>query len=447
MTGKHPRLGSIYRRRKQLPDGTAVAFSYWWIKYRDKMGRIVRESTKSTMYSEAEKLLKRRIREIHEGSFAGPKSERILINELLDDLLLDYRVNGKAFKDFADPIVRCHLRPRFGSMRATTLTTPHVQAYMIERRAEGAANATINRECALLRRAFNLARRETPPKVQFVPYIPRLKEDNVRKGFLEHPEYVALRQALPSEIKPILTFAYYTGCRRGEILSLSWSQVDLARRIVRLEPGTTKNDQPRNLPLVPELYEILAMQKDIRDAKYPNCSSVFFRGGRPIHDFRGAWEVACKAAGLADANGKPTRIFHDLRRTGVRNLVRAGVPERVAMLISGHKTRSVFERYNVVSERDLQEAAHRLEKYIEDLKATQGRPALGTLLGTLDKNDRLPRHSKSCKSLNGRIVRFCAKVAELADAPDLGSGPARGGGSSPPFRTNFSEFSRAILGS
>ena len=263
---KRPRLGSIFRRRKRLPDGTTIELANWWIKYTDKTGKVVRESSNGTKYFEAEKLLKRRIREIHEGSFMGPKSERILINELLDDLLLDYRVNGKAFKDFADPIVRLHLRPHFGSMRATNLTTPHVQAYMIERRAEGAANGTINRECTLLHRAFNLARRQTPPKVRYVPYIPQLKEDNVRKGFLEHPEYAASCQALPDEVKPILTFAYYTGCRRGEILSLQWTQVDLARRIVRLEPGTTKNDQPRNLPLVAELYEMLAIQKDIRDS-------------------------------------------------------------------------------------------------------------------------------------------------------------------------------------
>ena len=273
---------------------------------------------------------------------------------------------------------------------------------------------------ALLRRAFNLGRPQTPPKVRFVPYIPRLKEDNVRKGFLEHPEFLALRQALPEEIKPILTFAYYTGCRRGEILSLRWSQVDLARKIVRLEPGTTKNDQPRNLPLVPELYEILAMQKDIRDLKYPNCPWVFVRSGRFIRDFRGSWEIACKAAGLVDANGKPSRIFHDLRRTGVRDLVRASVPERVAMLISGHKTRSVFERYNVVSERDLQEAARRLKRYIEELKATQGPPALGAPKGTPAQFLGSHRHSKNCKLLNNIIVSYCAKVAELADAPDLG---------------------------
>ena len=269
--GSRPRLGSFYRRRKRLQDGSAVTLPHWWIKYSDGNGRIFRESSRSSKIQEAEKLLKQRIKQIEESLFAGPKNERILIGELLDDLVLDYRVNGKSLKDFADPIVRCHLRPHFGRMRASTLTTPDVQKYMAERRQAGAANATINRECALLRRAFNLGRRETPPKVRFVPYIPKLKEDNVRKGFLEHAQFVDLRHALPDEIKPILTFAYYTGCRREEILSLAWSQVDLGRKIVRLEPGTTKNDEARNLPLVPELFETLSMQKSIRDVKYAHC--------------------------------------------------------------------------------------------------------------------------------------------------------------------------------
>ncbi len=379
---KRPRLGSIYRRKKRLGDGTVVTLPNWWIKYSDAAGGIFRESARSAQYKHAESLLKRRIMEIADNRFPGPKAQRLRVGELLDQLLWDYQVNGKALKDFADPIVRCHLRPYFGRLRAVDLTTPLVQEYMLKRTGQGAANATVNRECALLRRAFNLGCRQTPPMVFFVPFIPRLKERNVRKGFLEHSQFLALRQELPDAIKPILTFAYYTGCRRGEILSLRWSQVDLARGLVRLEPGTTKNDAPRTLPLVPELSKVLSMQKAIRDRDCPACPWVFFRRGKPIRRFEGAWKKACKAAGLVDIDGQPAPIFHDTRRTGIRNLVRAGIPERVAMAISGHKTRSVFDRYDITSEADLQEAAMRLDQYIAKTAKRDSSTGLGTPKGT-----------------------------------------------------------------
>ncbi len=119
---------------------------------------------------------------------------------------------------------------------------------------------------------------------------------------------------------------------------------------VRLDPGATKNDDARPIPLVPELREMLAMQREKRDAEFPDCAKVFFdQAGAPITGLNTEWARACKAAGLVDAEGNPTKLLHDCRRTGVRNLVRAGVPEKVCMAISGHKTRSIFDRYNIVT--------------------------------------------------------------------------------------------------
>jgi hypothetical protein len=91
---------------------------------------------------------------------------------------------------------------------------------------------------------------------------------------------------------------------------------------------------------------------------------VFFREGERIRDFRGSWEEAGAQTKMIDSDGKPTKLFHDLRRTGVRNLIRAGVPEKIAMAISGHKTRSVFDRYNIVSQSDLKDAATKLDSYL-----------------------------------------------------------------------------------
>jgi len=140
-----------------------------------------------------------------------------------------------------------------------------------------ACNGTINRELALLKHAFYLGWKSTPRKVVTVPYIPLLEEHNVRKGFFEHEQFLALRTALPEYIRRAVTFAHFTGCRCGEILALVWPQVGLIARVVRLEPGTTKNDEARTLPLTTELYETLAMQKSIRDTKFPGVPVGVFQ--------------------------------------------------------------------------------------------------------------------------------------------------------------------------
>jgi integrase len=264
-----------------------------------------------------------------------------------------------------------HLRPAFGAIQVRHLTTTIIQQYIAKRQKTVAANATINRELALLKRALNLGRKHTPPKVTRVPHIPMLEEKNVRKGFFEHDEYLRLLDNLAPELGAILTFGYHTGCRRGEILALCWHQVDFKEGVIRLDPGTTKNDEARVIPLTPELLRVLLKQKAIRDRDFPACEYVFFREGTRILGLRGDWEQACFESGLWTGDrkkGRPTRLFHDLRRTGVRNLIRAGVPERVAMAISGHKTRSVFDRYNIVSETDLKEAAKRLTAYLSAKK-------------------------------------------------------------------------------
>jgi integrase len=198
------------------------------------------------------------------------------------------------------------LRPFFGSMKAASIGTDAIRRYVEHRqqpekrvytnkrgkKREGvygpAANGTINRELALLRRAFNLGRMATPPKCVPAPHFRLLAENNARKGFFEHEAFLAVRRELPEEIRPVITFAYFTGCRKGEIVKLRWSQVDLAERIVRLEPGETKNDEARTIPLVADLYEMLKLQRETRDEYFPECDWVFSRAGEPIRSFKNA---------------------------------------------------------------------------------------------------------------------------------------------------------------
>jgi integrase len=201
-----------------------------------------------------------------------------------------------------------------------------------------------------------------------------LKENNVRKGFFEQDEFLLLRAALPGYLKGFVTFAYKTGWRDKEISGITWKQVDLKQGLVRLETGETKNDEGRTVFLDGELKLVFREQFLNRNL---GCPYVFHRNGSRIADFRYVWNIACRQAGLGYGykTGKrdeerwgqklpPGPIMHDFRRTAVRNLVRSGVPEKVAMLITGHKTRSVFDRYNIVSLSDLQEAAAKQEAYL-----------------------------------------------------------------------------------
>lgn len=156
------------------------------------------------------------------------------------------------------------------------ITSPKIEEYIKNRLQEGAANATINRELSVLKRMLNIGARQTPTKVDRVPYIPMLKENNTRKGFFEHGEFVALRNELPDYLKGLVTFAYKTGWRMSEITGLTWSQVDRDNGIVRLEPGETKNDDGRTVYLDDELQEVFNRQWEARKKSRKLTPYVYF---------------------------------------------------------------------------------------------------------------------------------------------------------------------------
>jgi len=368
-------MGTIYKRGKT-----------YWIQY-CKSGQIYRESSKSGKKMVANQLLKQREGAIAEGKTPAITFERIKFDELVEDIRNDYRTNGKGAPDLEKRLK--HLNPFFEGVSVPKITTSLAHNYIESRLAltcnecgcktavkelaggmcpfcgkgrdfkPGAANGTINRELAALKRMLNIGKQQD--KVDRVPYIPSLKEDNIRKGFFEHGDFIAFKNALPSYLRGFVTFAYKTGWRVSEITGLTWNRVDRINGIVRLETGETKNDEARTVYLDEELREVFNHQWQTRKDSKTLTPYVFpnEKGTGQIKDFRWAWRNACDKAGI----GK--RYFHDFRRTACRNMVRAGIPERVAMMISGHKTRSVFERYNITSDSDLKLAAQRQEAYLK----------------------------------------------------------------------------------
>jgi integrase len=373
----------------------------WWIRYY-KNGRRYEESSGSEKESDAKSLLRLREGDIERGVAITPKVGRIRFDEAVNDVINDYRTNRKRSLDDVERRIERHLKPFFGSRRMASITTADIREYIDSRQKEttivrraftftardgtprhvpeqrrttaGVSNAEINRELTALKRMFNLAIQAG--KLIQKPHIPMLKEDNVRVGFFERDQFLAVLAHLPEPVRPAATFAYLTGWRiDSEVLSLEWRQVDFGAGEVRLDPGKTKNGEGRTFPMTRELREVLEQQRAITENHQRQfkvvCPRVFHRSGRPIKSFRVAFRSACVEAGC------PGRVLHDFRRTAVRNLVRAGIPERVAMQMTGHKTRSVFERYNIVSAGDLREAAKRLDA------------ATGTISGTIEQNRRL----------------------------------------------------------
>jgi integrase len=243
-----------------------------------------------------------------------------------------------------------HLRRCFGGWAAEAITPDSVRTYQLHRRKEGAEAATVNRETSALSRMFQLAMWRG--QLERMPFFPnRLAENPPRDGFFEHDEYVRVRAHLPESYQDVLDFAYYSGWRRNEILELTWNDVDLTGGVIRLTPRRSKTKTGRVLPISPPLRQVLTRRGRLRIAGDPR---VFHRDGVPVRAWRTALRDACRKAKA------PHRLLHDCRRTAARNLIRAGVPERIAMLLTGHKTRAVFDRYNIVNEQELLTAGERL---------------------------------------------------------------------------------------
>lgn len=373
-------LGRVYQPTyKDKKTGEIKTQAVWWIQYCHH-GRVIRESADKPALDlhgserDAHKLLKRRLGEIAQGHPVGPDVEKTTFEDLAAMLGNDYKANGRQSLNRVEDSI-AHLRGFFGEDRAYQITSDRVTAYIAGRQEEKAANATINRELAALKRMFTLG--AIAGNVAHKPHIQALEEHNTRKGFFEPDQFQAVLSHLAHDLKPVFTTAYITGWRvHNEILTRQWHHVDFNSGWLRLEPGETKNGDGRMFPLTPELRSVLERQRELTDAIQREEERiipwVFHREGKPIKSFRRAWITACIKAGLGqritDVGGRLVktvayRIPHDFRRTAVRNLERAGIPRSAAMKMVGHKTEAIYRRYAIADEGMLKEAGEKLSAF------------------------------------------------------------------------------------
>jgi integrase len=381
MKAKQPKEPEKPRRRQR---GSGSIFQKLpckkWVIQFYKNGRRVREATGFTDYDEAKKLLRQRLHEIDQGQYVARHGKPARVEDLHDILKAHIATNPKARKRDL-PGRWAHLKPVFGALLASEVTTDDIRHYTATRlEKDKAAHATINRELGALKRMFRLAAQGTPPKVQRVPYIPMLREDNVRVGFVEDTGYARLvAEAGELWLRTFLELAFSYGWRRSELLGLRVAQVDIVARTIRLEPGSTKNRDGREVQMTSKVTELLT--EAIR-GKGKNDFVLTRKGNMAVKDFRTAWQNLCVRAELGAficrcckkpvlpskkcACGSYKRHYeglnpHDLRRSAAKALRSAGVPESVVMKIGGWKTAAMFRRYAIVSPADQLAAVKMLE--------------------------------------------------------------------------------------
>jgi integrase len=329
----------------------------WWIKFYSK-GKLYRKSSKSTKKSDAQKLLSRHLGEVATGTFKGFHEETISMREVFDDFEVDCRRRKLRSLD----TVVYHMKPIrswFEAMNGDQITERDIDRYIKHRLSLDRSTTTVNRELQYLGQSLRLARRKK--LLNDIPHIEKFREDNARQGFFDKEDFERLVSFLPDDLKDFVRFAYYSGWRKGEIAQLEWR--DIEGDVVRLRPTISKTKDGRVLVLVGELAEIIERR---RAARLDLIPLVFHRvvhgkAGSPIRRFYRSWKSACQQAGI------PTdRVFHDFRRSAVRNMTRAGVPRQTAKQISGHKTDSIFNRYDIVDEEDIRDGLLKTQAYLEE---------------------------------------------------------------------------------
>jgi integrase len=391
------------KNEKRRQRGTGSIFrkgpcKLWVIQFY-KDGRRIREATGSPDHDAAVKLLRQRLHEIDKHEYVKPQVRRVHVRDLYDALKLDHDTRKKGGRKPDLPGRWKHLEPTFGRMLAGEVFTRDILQYKLARQKAGAADATINRELAALKCMFRFGSKSDPPMVPRVPSIELLKENNVRRGFVEDADFARMAaEADELWLRTFLELGFTYGWRCGELLALRVRQINLALGTIRLDAGTTKNKDGREVAMTARVTELL--RESVRGKKAEDLV-LTRKGKRPIRDMRIAWRNLCVRAGVSQlvckkcelaaepvpagerrSTGQHGRVYrcpqcgatnrrafryrglipHDLRRSAAKAARRAGVPESVVMAMGGWRTANMFRRYAIVSSADQRAAVAMLEQ-------------------------------------------------------------------------------------
>ena len=387
------------RKRNRKGEGSLFAYNGYWFytygytiegEYRKKkrcLGPVEKFRTEAAAWTEAKSVRDQFITDVKTGKVVKSEVGNVTCGELLNQYIAHLHNQSKPSAYVIEKCVEANIRPFFGSKKVAKLQTSDFEQYR-KMRTKTVCNATVDHDFAYLKSALILEYKKTPSRVTRVPHIEKSGEDKVRQGFLELDGYEKVLTQLPLSLKSVFVVGYHIGNRKGVLLDLKWPQVDFKNGVIRFIGMQNRKPVPVAAPIYGDMEGWLRRQKEFRDEHFPEVEFVFFwypgdseiapvskkgHGGRrnemgtSIKSFYASWKNAVKNAGF------PNLLFHDLRRSAVRNMVeKVGMSEKRAMEISGHKTRSCFERYHIVSLADVQESGRRMGKWMKDQRAENG---------------------------------------------------------------------------
>jgi len=402
-------MEDLEQQRKRKGEGSLFQYNgYWYYTYgytvdgeqRKKkkcLGPVEKFKTEASAWSEAKRFRDQFITDVSTGKVVTSDVENVTCGELLTQYITHLKAQRKPAAYVIEKCVEANIRPFFGPKKVARLQTRDFERYR-QLRTEKVSNATVDHDFTYLKSALLLEYKKTPSRVTRVPHIQKSGEDNVRHGFLEFDGYEKVLAQLPLSLKSVFVVGYHIGNRRGALLDLKWPQVDFKNGVIRFIRMQNRKPVPVAAPIYGDMEVWLRRQLAFRDEHFPECEFVFFwypadceiaptskkgHGGRrnapgaPIKSFYESWKTASKSAGF------PELLFHDLRRSAVRNMVeKIGMSEKRAMEISGHKTRSCFERYHIISLADIQESGQKMDQW---MKAQRPQQTDGPTAGTAKK--------------------------------------------------------------